>query len=494
MTYEPQLALRDYQLEALEKMRTRQAFALLMAMRTGKTATLLADFGRLEQAGEISDLLVVAPKGVYRTWLGEIEKHLSRDLLARLSVGLFDSAKKFDAGLLANLNGPRVLLMNIEALQQAGRAREICEAFVGDRRAMIAVDESTTIKNPKAIRTRYMVRVLGPRAACRRILSGLPTPRSPLDIFCQFEFLQPGLLGFMNYMEFQYRYAITKKVEWGGRRFSVVVGHRNIDDLQRRVERHSHRVEFRPQIPSTYSIREVTMTEHQRRMYSELKTHAVTRLEEAGPHVSASIVITQMLRMHQVLCGHVRDEEGNLHVVEDNKTSELLELLEDYAGKAVIWCSYDHDVRKISQALAKEYDAGCVVGHDRFGKEIRRDPAWPNPVVARFWGGNQATREEEELAFKTSPACRFMVATPSAGGRGRTWDAADLVVYHSSTNNLEHRDQSEQRVQGVGKERQVDYVDLVCPGTIEEKILQALRGKIDLAAALTGDAWREWIV
>jgi len=114
--------------------------------------------------------------------------------------------------------------------------------------------------------------------------------------------------------------------------------------------------------------------------------------------------------------------------------------------------------------------------------------------VARFWGGNVSSREEEERRFKEDPRCRFMVATPHAGGRGRTWDVADLVVYHSSTNNLEHRDQSEQRVQGVGKTRQVDYVDLICPGSVEDKILKALRQKIDLAGMITGDDFREWIV
>jgi SNF2 family DNA or RNA helicase len=139
----------------------------------------------------------------------------------------------------------------------------------------------------------------------------------------------------------------------------------------------------------------------------------------------------------------------------------------------VIWVSYNADVEKLTALLRKEYGTNSV---------------------ARFWGGNNNTREEEEAQFKNKPECRFMIATPGAGGRGRTWDIADLVIYYSSTNNLEHRDQSEQRVQGVDKKRQVDYIDLITPGTIETKILNALRRKIDMATLINGDNWREWVV
>jgi hypothetical protein len=184
-------------------------------------------------------------------------------------------------------------------------------------------------------------------------------------------------------------------------------------------------------------------------------------------------VIAKILRLHQILLGHTMDEANRLHEIPEHRTAELLELLADYSGKAVIWCSYDFNVRKVASALTREYGP---------------------QAVARFWGGNVATREDEERAFRTNPACRFMIATQSAGGRGRTWEEADLVVYFSSTNNLEHRDQSEQRVQGINKERQVDYIDLIAPATVEPKILTALRAKMDLASQLVGDEWRDWVV
>jgi len=480
MSYAPQKKLRDYQVEALKKMDGREAFAFLMAMRTGKTAVALADFGQKELDGDCDGLLVIAPGGVYRTWEGQIQEHLSLDLLERVQVYTWESGKSMkDAELVRFLDDasrPSILLVNVEALSLSTTgARACCEKFLALRKStMVIVDESTIIKAPRAERTKYVCWVIGPRAKYRRILSGLPTPRSPLDLYHQFEFLDKKILGFDNFVKFRSRYATIARKPFGpgGRMVPIIVGYKNIDELPRLIEPHSFRVPFRPDIPRTYTIRHVKMTDEQERIYAQLKTFATAQLENEE-HVTAHAVITQMLRLHQVLCGHVVTEDGSFRAIKENRTREVLEIMEDYDGKAVVWCSYDYDVRKVADTLREEYGQGSV---------------------ARFWGGNPASREAEERQFKSDPACRFMVATPDAGGRGRTWDMANLVVYFSNRDNLEFRDQSEQRAQNVGKSVGVDYVDLVCPGTVDEPILGALRKKIDLSALITGDDWRRWVI
>lgn len=500
-TYQPRMPLRDYQAREYGRMDGRRAWALLMAMRTGKTAVALADFGRAELRGEVDDLLVVAPAGVYLTWVGEVDKHLSDDLRRRVRIGVWKSGlsdKKLEElrAFMRDTSTPRIFLCNVEALSRVGtvavpnKARAACRFFLEQRgnRATMVVDESTVIKNPKALRTRFVLDVLAPRAAYRRILSGLPTPRSPLDIWAQFAFLDTRILGHDIYRSFMHEYAIVQRKLFPGARYytDVVVGYRNVERLQELIAPHASRVEFRPNIPPTWSHREVAFTTEQRRVYNDLVKYATAKLDEET-HVTAPIVITQLLRLHQVLCGHVVDENGVERDIPENKTAELLELLDDYSGKAVIWCTYDADVRKVSRALAREFGP-----RDEFDRPI--EPTFPNATVARFWGGNLNTREAEEARFKTDPACRYMVATASAGGRGRTWDVADLVVYYSSSFDLEHREQSEQRVQATDKLRGVDYVDLVAPNTVETKILNALRNKMDLASVITGDTWREWVV
>lgn len=477
---------REKQSEALKKARGKDAFAFLMAMRTGKTKVVCDEFGQLELAGQIDDLCIIAPAGVYKTWAkdGEdpsgIYADFSEDLRKRMAVHIWESgtykSRKRQTELSEFLahNGPRILIVNVEATSTVDDLRTLLEGFLKNRRVYGAIDESTIIKNHSAKRTKFINRKLAKLFKVRRILSGLITPRSPLDLYSQFEFLDPRILGYNSFYAFRARFAVLKQMDFGGRLVPIVVGYRDLPQLQALIRPYSFRVRLEDCYdlpPSTYSIREVKLTKEQERIYEELKTFASAELGKEK-HVTATIVITKLLRLHQCLCGHTRDEEGGWHAIPENRTSELIELLEEYDGKAIIWCSYDHDVRKVAEALQKSFKV----------------------KVARFWGGNKQTREEEERMFKTDPNCPYIVATPAAGGRGRTWDGANLVVYYSSTNDLEQRSQSEERPKGVDKKFPIQYVDLMARGTVEEKIIQALRDKIDIATLINGDNYKEWLV
>lgn len=481
--YNPQRKADEYQSKALKLSRDKKAFALLMAMRMRKSKVLVDNFGELELEGKVKDLMVIAPAGVYRTWVDVLKGDLSLDLKERIRVMLWQSGSserlKRDRKTFLAMKEPRALLMNIEALSRPGEARDFVKKYLSQRDNMVGIDESTKIKN-KSKRTDFIIKVVKPLADYRRILSGLVAPRAPLDLFFQFDFLDSKILGWNSWHAFRAHVAYMK-VQWFGDRQVQLIDKEQgnngfkpeaIAELQKLIKPHSYRVEFRPKVPTTYEIREVEMTPEQEKAYKEMKEHCTTMLANEA-HVTATVVIAQMMKLHQILCGHVKDEEGNEHLIPENKTNELMELLEDYGGKAIIWCSYDIDIRKVSAALAEEYG---------------------EKSVARFWGGNVKTREAEIKAFKTLPECRFVVATPDSGGMGQTWDMADLTVYYSSKDNLEHRDQSEQRAMGRDKSHGVDVVDLIHPGTVEVKILQALRKKINMSSQITNDTWRDWVM
>ena len=465
---------RAKQAEALAAIEGKEAFALLMAMRTGKTKVIVDDWQR--SLHKTPNLLVIAPAGVYRTWQTALHDDLDDRLVSMMQVYTWVSSAREDTRAFLTHGGPRVLLMNVEALSTVKAARELCIGFLqSGAGAMVVIDESVIIKSPRAARTKFILEQIAPRATTARILSGLPAPRSPLDLFCQFWFLDPGILGFENYYQFRQRYAVMKKLRVGGRHVNIVVGYQNVAELQTKIAPCSFRARLEDCYdlpPSTYMIREVELTKEQERIYKELKQFATAALGN-NKHVTVTQVVTQILRLHQCLCGHTKDEQGVQHEIPENRTKELLGLLEDHDGKAIIWCSYDADVRRVSSALEKEFGTGSV---------------------ARFWGGNTTTREDEEKTFKTNPHCRFMVATAAAGGRGRTWDVADLVVYYSNTTDLDHRMQSEERVKNVGKTTPIAYIDLVARGTVDEKMLKALRDKINLSSIINGDNWREWVI
>lgn len=452
-----------------------------MAMRTGKTKVILDDFGRLEAAGQCMDLLVIAPASVYATWLTAIEDHVSEELRAVLLVHLWRaSANMTEARGLARLLGervrPRVLLLNVEALSSVERAREAALAFArSSRSCMVVVDESTRIKTYNSKRAKFIVDKLAavPAVRYRRVLSGLPTPQSPLDLYMPFKFLNPNILGYSNFIAFRARYAVMKSIEVGGRAIPMIVGYRDEDEIADRIAPHAYRCTLEQCYdlpPSIYMKREVALTEEQARIYRELKAYATAEIE-AGAHVTATQIITLLLRLHQCLCGHTRDEEGRWHAIPEKRTDALMEVLAEYDGKAIVWCTYDADVQKITNRLVHEYG---------------------ETSVARFWGGNRATREQDEARFKSEPHRRFMVATASAGGMGRTWDVADHAIYYSRSYDLEHNFQSEERIKNVGKVRSALYTDLIVPGSQDEVIIKALRKKIDLSAIINRDNYKKW--
>jgi hypothetical protein len=479
-TYRPRTMPYAHQREAARRLAAAPVFALLMAMRTGKSKSLIDDWGARAAAGGISGLLIAAPAGVYMTWYKQFEDHLGeplnsgRTLVQHWASGAGAARARALEAFLATKGRPRVLLVNTEAFSTVARARELCHEFLGQGPAMMVVDESTSIKG-NSERTEQVLR-LGAKAAVRRILTGLVTPKSPLDLFYQFYFLDPKILGFNSFFSFRRRYAVLQPMYFGGRTVQVVAGYRNQEELRDRIAPYSYRVQLENcyDVPAKlYLQREVELTPEQKRLYKEIKENATAQLE-TGEWVSATAVIVQIIRLHQILCGHIKnDETSAITPVPSNRIKSLVELLREHDGKAIVWCSYDYDVRAVSAVLAREFGEGSV---------------------ARFWGGNRAEREGEEYRFLNDPGCLHMVATAAAGGRGRTWTVANLVVYYSNTHDLEHRSQSEERAQGVGKADRVTYVDLIAPGTVDEKIVRALRKKIDLAAAITGDGWRAWLI
>lgn len=482
MTYSPALPPWAHQTRAIDLSRDKDYFAFLMEMGTGKTKVVIDEFCRMYEEGLVDTVIVLAPKGVYMNWArGELPTHVPERIKSEMSVGVWQSGGGNSANqdILRRLREPspglRVLLMNVEALSTGGKARDYAEQYLlsGWPKTYGALDESTYIKNHTANRTKTVIQ-LGDSMHYRRIMSGLPVPRGPLDMWSQAEFLKPGLLG-ASFFGFQARYAVMERKNFGSRRVNVVVGYRNVDELTTRVAPWSFRVtkeECLDLPPKVYTAREVELTDEQVRLYSELRDFSVSILQDGGV-ISSTSVITQIVKLQQLVCGHVKNVEGVLLPVPTNRIDVLMEVLGETDSKVVIWSRFRHDISAIAERIDQEYGEG---------------------TSAQFHGGNSDSRHLEAERFMSDPACRFMVAS-YAGGHGNTWTVADTVVYYSNDYDLEHRAQSEDRTHRGGQTAErVTYIDLIARGTVDEKIVKALRAKINLAAQITGDNYREWLV
>jgi hypothetical protein len=477
----------------------RDVYALLMEMGTGKSKVIVDEFGERVYADDVSDLLLFAPAGCYLNWTqdypgspGEFLKHMDpavhEDLIKVPWISGMNKGHKLRIeAMLANRDRPRAFIINCEAMGiGSGKAMEAARAFIEtSRRGVICVvDESTTIKNPDANRS-AAINSLGATEGivARRILTGLATPNSPLDIFQQFNFLDWRILGFQSFVGFRARYAILHREQRPGARYERVfpVGFRNVEEINAKIAPASFRVLKKDclDLPEKIymPIRTVEMTDKQRQVYKDIKENATAQLNDAE-WVTTQMVLDQRLRLDQVLCGFSVSEGRNIIELPERRTEAMLEVLSDYQGKAIIWTTHDYCIHKITARLRKEYG--------------------PNSV-AQFWGGNRKTRHLDEARWKGDPDCRWMVATQAAGGRGNTWVQGALAIFYNNSDNLEHRLQAEDRIHrdglmlpGMGGAAL--YEDLMTPGTVDFQKAENLRNKIDLSSMVMGDDYMRWII
>jgi SNF2 family DNA or RNA helicase len=189
--------------------------------------------------------------------------------------------------------------------------------------------------------------------------------------------------------------------------------------------------------------------------------------------MTVSNVIVEIIRLHQITSGFFKGESGIITKLENNKMKTLFEILEESDQKTIIWANWIQNIEDISKEIANTYG--------------------PESIVNFYGAVNSENRSKAIKEFQNNPKCRFFVANPSTGGYGLTLTAATLVIYYSNSFNAEHRLQSEERAHRIGQTQKVTYVDLITEGTVDEKIVKALKTKFRLSAATLGEVVRTWL-
>jgi SNF2 family DNA or RNA helicase len=466
-----------HQITALEKSWDKEEYAYFMEMGTGKSKVLIDNIAILYDKGKINGVLIIAPKGVYKNWYSsEIPTHLASHIQYKsvLWTASISKTKQEELNSLFKSDfNLHVLVMNVEAFSTK-KGLQFALKFLNSHKTLMAVDESTTIKTPSAKRTKSIL-ALSKSAVYRRILTGSPITKSPLDLYTQCCFLNEDLLGFSSYYAFRSRYAHMIERNFGGRRVQIVKSYQRLDELSKLIEPFSYRVlkEDCLDLPEKIFIRrEIELTEEQLKLYSTMKQMALATLN--GKLLTAPNVLTQLMRLHQITCGHFKSDDGKIQELKNNRLEELMSILEETEGKAIIWANYIYDIERISAAIKKEYGDDSVVEY--YGA-IHTDERQKN--IERF--------QDPQSPF------RFFIGNPQTGGYGITLTAANTVIYYSNGYDLEKRLQSEDRAHRIGQKKSVTYIDLIAEKTIDEKIVKALRKKIDIASQIMGEELKEWI-
>jgi SNF2 family DNA or RNA helicase len=466
-----------HQLDALEASWDKENFAYFMEMGTGKSKVLLDNAAVLYDKGLINGLLLIAPKGVYKNWYdSEIPTHLPDHIEKKVVLWKTSDKSKKQQKILNTMfetgTDFHILIMNVESFSK-GDGIKFAQKFLMCHKAMIAIDESTTIKTPTSNRTKSILS-LRELAKYRRILTGSPVTKSPLDLFSQCQFLDPWLLNHQSYYTFKARYAVTKKIEVQGRRVEIVVGYRNLAELSEKIKPFSKRIlkEDCLDLPAKSFIKHtVELTKEQKKVYEQMKKEAIAFLD--GKMQSTATIMTQLMRLHQITCGHFTADDGTIKDLPCSRLTELMSILENVEGKAIIWSHYTHDVKRIINKIKEVYGDDSVVD---------------------YYGATDSDQRSINIKrFQTDDKCRFFVGTTHTGGYGITLTAGSTMIYFSNGYDLEKRQQSEARIDRIGQTKKMTYIDIISQDTIDERIVKALRNKVNIANAIMGEEYKEWI-
>lgn len=471
---------------------------LLLEQRTGKSKIVIDTCAQLYDTGRINGLLVVAPNGVHRNWVNdEIPTHCP-DRVQRISaVWSSNHTKAKTAELESLFNGGhelRIIAMNIEALATK-KGVEFARRFLNATTAMMVVDESTRIKNPSAAVTKACLKLAG-HAKYRRICNGTPVTNSPLDVYAQLLFLHEDAVPINSYVAFKARYAdflpashpmVQGIMRKSGSRFAPQImatnddgspAYKNLTELKQWVDKCCYRVTRKEcaDIPEKLYKRWVVDLASEQ---EKLVKHYLSAMKKGEtPEVINKMVAVMLYQ--RLICGIVpkqlTGEEHHTKMFSDPKDNPriqaVLEILDAYPDASIIfWARFKTDLHDISDVIQK----------------ITSKP------VARYWGEiSDNDREEAKVAFQRKDV-QYFVGQPGAGGVGLPLHAADVMVYFSNDFSLYTRMQSEDRAENMLKMTSTLIIDIEAKGTVDTKIIDALRSKRDVADLITGDDSWGWL-
>ena len=450
----------EHQWPMLDRGWSLRGYALFAAMGTGKTfVTVNMALARHRYCG-LQFLLVVCPSTLHRTWEREFAKYGNEDLFTTRRL------KTADSGLLEWMkSSPKklhVLLVGVEGLGISDKYFDKAMSAVRVAGKTMAVcDESSRIKNPKAVRTERAIS-LAESAEWRMILNGTPIAKGIQDLWSQYQFLDPNIIGSGDYFAFKSRYVVM-----GGYEMRQIVGYANTDELMNMITPYS--LEVNKNIlklpPKIYKTIHVEPTTAQRQLFTKIRTGLGD-----GPNISVKNVLERMLRLQQVIGGFEprtdpETEETTLVPLADNpKLNSLMQVVEDnYAGsKFIIWARYVPELELIVRSLRKEY------GNDA--------------VVTYYGDTSPEDRATAENRYCNDPTCRFIVGNPAAAGLGLTFISgeSDVMVYYSGTFAYIDRAQSEDRAHRIGQTNSCPIIDFVMEDSIDETIIEAIAAKMDM--------------
>lgn len=417
-----------------------------MWMGTGKSKVVID----LINNNDYKSILIACPLSVIPAWQDQVNKHaaipMSISLLNKRSV-----AKKRDQAIndiaLAQAKGiPRLTVVNYEALW-----REPFAAWaLGHHWDMVVLDEAHKIKSPGGKASRYAAK-LGARVDKRLALSGTPLPHSPLDAYGLFRFLDPDIYG-TSFAQFRAKYAVM-----GGFDNRQVLGFQNKAEFSEKF----NSITFRASkdaidLPDFQHITlPVQINSKARAVYDSLSSRFMAELDEGT--ITTTNALTKLLRMQQVTSGTIKDDDGKVIVLHDDKANALGDLLDGLPEHepVVVFARFHADLDAVHAAA----------------KHLKRS-------------SSELSGRRKELEQWQSGDTDIIACQIGAGAEGIDLTRARYCIYYSIGFSLGQYEQSLSRTHRPGQTRKVFYYHLVVQNSVDEKVYQALADRKDVIESI----------
>jgi SNF2 family DNA or RNA helicase len=421
---------------------------------TGKTITAVAIAGALWNGGRIQRLLVVAPLSILGVWKDEFAKFAAFDY----TLAVLEGAASQKADIIRRMTGTvlQVLVVNYES---AWRLEADLAKWRPD---MIICDEGHKIKTHNIAASKALHR-LGAKAKYRLLLTGTVITNKPLDVFSQYKFADPHVYGPSFYL-FRNRY------------FDMTGYGQHTPVMKRSMEaeftKRLHSIAFRAtkaeclDLPETTDIvQHVDLEPAAMRIYRQLVRDSYAELGKG--EITVTNVLTRILRLSQLTGGFLGGDGGarpeQVSSAKQDALSDIADSTESDGQKLVVIARFVPEIHAIGKLLSKK-----GIRYAQISGEIR-------------------DRDAQVAAFQNDPAVTVFIGQIATAGLGITLTAASTMVFYSMDYSMSNYEQTRARIHRVGQHRPCTYIHLIARDTVDEKVLQALRDKANLAKVLVDD-------
>jgi len=474
----------EHQLKAFVSSKDAIAYGLFFEQGCGKTKVTIDTATYLFLEKKIDTLIVIAPNGVHKNWVTkELPEHCNVDYIDFCWEGKENKTTKVRLKEMEESKLLKVYSFNIECFVSKTKQQMLLD-LLSKNKCLMVIDESQGIKNPSAIRTKFLLEA-GKKGKYKRILSGTPITKGMEDIYSQLYFLDPNILGLHNFYAFKSRYCqIVKrqnpfaKADSKVRTFEKIVGYERVDELQEKIKNYSYRVlkaDCLDLPPKVYQQERFVLTDEQIALINQIRQEglALIRNRNQLDTITVSNILGKLTKIQQIASGFVIDTENNVTIDlmpadKNPRLIRLIEILDRINGKVIIWARFTKDVDNIMKLLGDQ-----AVRYD--GKV------------------DTEQKEEAKVRFQKDDKIKYFVAKPI---KGLTLTEATTAIYYTNDFDLEKRLQSEDRNHRIGSKEVAEkygvdsilYIDLIAEGSIiDDRILKSYKSKKSIADLVLED-------